>query len=409
MAEFFRVKTRQQVLSHLERLEPLGEEQVGLEDCLGRILSRGVTAQEDLPAFVRSTVDGYAIRARDTFGAGESTPSLFTIKGEVLVGRLPQMKVSAGEAVWIPTGGALPEGADAVVMMEHTERIDPQTLEVYRSVAPGENTIRIGEDFRRGQEALPKGWAIRPQDVGLLAALGVDRPWVFKRPRVAVLSTGDEVVEPSEMPPLGMVRDVNGPALLAMIQKEGAIPLWCGIARDESADLRGICERALAEADCLCISGGSSVGTRDYMFEVLENWKGVDILVHGMAIRPGKPTMLAMMGKKPILGLPGHPASALMVFHLIGRPMLDALSGRKYPHRPPPLRARVTRNLASAQGREDFFRVRLMIKDGELWADPVLGASGLIRTWVMADGLMRIDAELEGINSGEWVEVELFQ
>jgi molybdopterin molybdotransferase len=293
-------------------------------------------------------------------------------------------------------------------MVEDTGVMDSRTIEVYRTVAPTENTVRRGEDVGRGQEVLPRGWTLRPQDLGILAALGCERIWVHRRPVVAVLSTGDEVIPPAGKPRPGQVRDVNGAAICAMLAWEGATPLPLGIVPDKKNLLEERCREGLGQADSLLLSGGSSVGTRDYALEALTGLEGAEILAHGVAVRPGKPTLLARVGEKPLMGLPGHPVSAMVIFHILGRPLLDKLSGRVHAHRPAPILARLTRNLASAQGREDYVRVTLEERDGERWAIPVLGGSGLIRTLVKAQGLVRVDAQSEGIYQGEWVEVEVF-
>jgi molybdopterin molybdotransferase len=273
-------------------------------------------------------------------------------------------------------------------------------------LAPGENLVAEGEDVKQGEEMLPAGWPLRPQDVGLLAALGLENLWVHRKPTVAILSTGDEVVPAGATPGPGQVRDVNGPSLAALVQREGTVPLRLGVVADQRERLRVRCREGLERADCLLLSGGSSVGARDYAVEVLEALEGAEILAHGIAVKPGMPTLVARVGAKPLLGLPGHPVSALVIFHILGRPLLDRLCGRTYPRRPRPVRAQLARNLASTQGREEYVRVTLREEDEKMWARPVLGASGLIGTLVRAEGLVRIDQNVEGVNRGEWVEVE---
>jgi len=405
---FFRVKKRHEVVAEFQKFTAVSEEQVSLWDGLGRVLSRAVHALEDLPSFVRATMDGFAVQARDTFGASEGHPALLRLVGEVRMGEPARRAIGASEAMRVATGGMLPEGADAVVMVEHAELLDSETLEVYRSVAPWENVVRPGEDVAAGQEVLPAGWALRPQDLGLLAALGRTSLWVHRRPRIAVLSTGDEVLPVDREPSPGQVRDVNGVAVSSWVAKEGGIPIPMGIIPDSPEQLSNSFRDALAIADGLMVSGGSSVGTRDFLMEVIEGLEGAEIMAHGIAVRPGKPTVVARVGDKPLLGLPGHPVSALVILHLLGRPLLDRLCGRVYPNRPRPFKARLTRNLASAQGREDYVRVVLEERQGELWARPLVGSSGLIGNLSRADGLVRIDSLCEGIYSGEWVEVESF-
>jgi|Deesub1362B_J571_1020462.scaffolds.fasta_scaffold05331_2 molybdopterin molybdotransferase len=406
MGEFFRVRSPSELLAEMDRFASTGEEVVPLEEALDRVLSRDVLCPHDLPPFARATMDGYAVKASDTFGASESLPALLQVVGEVPMGEEPDFSMGAGEAARIATGGMLPSGADAVVMVEHTQVVDESTVEIYKSVAPGEHMVSKGEEARAGERILPEGWVLRPQDVGLLAALGMDRVWVHRRPLVAILSTGDEVVPVEVVPPPGKVRDVNSYCLGALVRRWGGIPVHLGIVPDSPQELEARCREGLERADFLLLSGGSSVGSRDYALKVILSLDGSEILAHGVAIKPGKPTLLASVGGKPVLGLPGHPVSASIVFAVVGRPLLDRLSGRRFAHRPRPIPARLARNLASAQGREDYVRVTLEERDGELWAKPVLGASGLIATLVRAEGVIRIDAQAEGLERGSLVEVE---
>lgn len=408
MIHFFRVRSRQQVVAELQRFSPTGQEEVELCNGLGRVLSRSVRADEDLPQFLRATMDGFAVQAKDTFGASDAQPALLRLVGEVRMGEAAHGAIESSQAVRVATGAMLPEGADAVVMIEHAELLDAETLEVYKSVAPWENVVRPGEDVAAGQEVLPAGWTLRPQDLGLLGALGITKLWVHRKPTIAVFSTGDEVVPIDRQPGPGQVRDVNGVSVCAWVTLEGGTALPMGIIPDRPEQLSKGFAEALRAADALIVSGGSSVGIRDFLMEVLQKLEGAQVLAHGLAVRPGKPTLVADVCGKPFLGLPGHPVSALVILHLLGRPLLDRLCGRVYPHRPRPFRARLTRNLASAQGREDYIRVAIEEKQGELWARPLLGSSGLIGNLSRAEGLVRIDPLCEGLYSGEWVEVESF-
>jgi molybdopterin molybdotransferase len=407
MVEFFQVQSLEQAVAHLESFDPVGEEQVSLEFALDRALSRPLTSTEDLPPFPRATMDGYAVRAQDTFGASEGSPALLQLTGESLMGQAPSVSVHQGEAVRIATGAMLPEGADAVVMVEYTDNLDDETLEVYRSLAPGQNVVAKGEDVTKGKVILPAGWPLRPQDIGLIAALGIDKPWVHQRPVVAILSTGDEVVPVGEQPRLGQVRDTNGPAIAALVMRAGGVPLNLGVVPDKRDLLEERIREGLTRSHCVMLSGGSSVGARDYALEVIKGLEGAEILAHGLAVKPGKPTLIVRVGAKPVLGLPGHPVSALVIFHILGSPLLDRLCGREFPRKPRPIRAQIARNLASAQGREDYVRVTLSEEVGEITAHPVLGSSGLIGNLVRAEGLVRIDRNSEGLSRGEWVEVEL--
>ncbi|MEJ5375287.1 MAG: gephyrin-like molybdotransferase Glp [bacterium] len=408
MIRFFRVRSRQEVVEEFEKFSPVGQEQVQLWGALGRVLYGGIVAQEDLPHFPRATMDGFAVKAKDTFGASDGQPALLRLVGEVPMGLAPEKAIGDSDTMRVATGSMLPEGADAVVMIEHAEQLDSETLEVYRTVAPWENVVRPGEDVAVGQEVLPSGWTLRPQDLGLLGALGMTQLSVFRKPTVAVFSTGDEVVPISSKPGPAQVRDVNGITVCSWVEIHGGIAHYMGIIPDRPEKLSRSFVEALEKADAVMVSGGSSVGTRDFLMEVLEGLEGVEVMAHGLAVRPGKPTLVAGVGGKPFLGLPGHPVSALVILHLLGRPLLDRLCGRRYPFRPRPFRARLSRNLASAQGREDYVRVTLEERQGELWAVPLLGSSGLIGNLSRAEGLVRIDPLSEGLYKGEWVEVESF-
>ena len=306
----------------------------------------------------------------------------------------------------------LPEGADAVVMVEYTAEHPDQTLEVRRAVAPGENVLQPGEDVQAGELLFEAGTQLRPQDIGLLAALGIVRLAVYQRPRVVILSSGDEIVPINQRPGPGQVRDANAYLAAAQVQTWGGLPSIRGILPDEFAALRAALAGALSEADLILISGGSSVGVRDLTLAAIQDLPGAEVLVHGVAIRPGKPTILAAVGEtgaRPLLGLPGHPASAAVVMEVLGRPLLEQLSGLKA--QPPwgrTVTAALSRNLAGASGREDYVRVRLRREADNLWADPVLGPSGLISPLVNSDGLVMIPLGVEGLVKGEQVEVRLF-
>ena len=382
-------------------------EKVPLLEALGRRLAEEMAAVDDVPGFDRSTMDGFAVRARDTFGASESLPAYLDVGGEVFMGREPEGKVSVGQAWRIPTGGMLPGGADAVVMVEHTEELDALTIGVNKPVAPGDHVVRAGEDITAGGVVLPAGHLIRPQDLGLLSAVGVTGVPVVKRHRVGIISTGDEVVEPELTPGPGQARDINSYVLYGQVLAAGGEPVLFGIARDEFDVLLDMLRRAVVECDLVLLSGGSSVGTRDVASRVLDTLGTPGVLFHGISIKPGKPTVGAVVDGKPVFGLPGHPVSAAVVFELFITPLLKHGSYIDYPLEFP-VRARIKRNMRSAAGREDYLRVRLARENGDITAEPVLGKSGLISTMVRADGLARIPAEKEGVEAGEYVDVKLF-
>lgn len=408
--EFFRLKTREEVLALFSRFAPVGEEEVPLIQAGGRVLARSLPAPEDVPAFFRASMDGYAVNAADTFGATPGLPQYLEVAGEVPMGVAPAMAVGPGQAARIATGGMLPEGADAVVMVEYAEELPDGTLEVRQPVAPGDNVLQPGEDVRQGEVLFPAGRRLRPQDLGLLAALGVDLLPIHCRPRVAVISSGNEIVPVSQQPGPGQVRDANAYFTAARVEEGGGLPRLWGIVPDDFAALRQVLAAALGEADLLLISGGSSVGTRDLTLDAIQDLPGAEVLVHGVAIRPGKPTILADVGGKALLGLPGHPASAAVVMHVLGKPLLARLSGAgdPAPSWGGRVAARLSRNLAGASGRDDFVRVRLRQEGEILWADPVLGASGLLSPLVKSDGLMTIPMGVEGLLRGDAVTVELF-
>lgn len=407
MKEFFHVLDMESILALKDRFEIVGTESVILMDALGRTLAQEVTAPADVPGFDRSTMDGFAVQAASTFGASEANPAYLEVVGAVSMGKAPTVAVEAGQAMQIATGGMLPPGADSVLMVEHTDTIGEGTIEAHRSVAPGQNMVAKNEDVTQGQVLLPIGRCLRAQEIGLLAASGCKDVTVYRRPRVGIISTGDEVVPMDVEPAVGQIRDINTHTLAALIQGARAQAVSYGIVGDHYDDLHSTCRKALAENDMVLISGGSSVGLRDLTLDALEALEHSQVLAHGISIRPGKPTILVQCGTKAIWGLPGHVASAMVVFMTVVRPFLEYLGGRE----PQPLvkvKARLSRNLASVQGRVDFVRVRLTETDGEPIAEPILGQSGLIHTMVAADGLVGIDMNSEGLDQGAPVDVMLF-
>ncbi|RDV83671.1 molybdopterin molybdenumtransferase MoeA [Ammonifex thiophilus] len=383
-------------------MRPWPVEEVGLGDALGRVLAQDLAAKEDVPGFDRSTVDGYAVRAADTFGASEGLPAILRLAGEVCMGSPPEKGLTHGEAWRISTGGMLPEGADAVVMVEYTEELDEETVAIYRPVAPGENVVRRGDDVQAGRVILPAGRRLRPADVGLLATCGWDRVPVFRKPRIGVIGTGDEIVEVGQVPGPGQVRDVNTWSLAAAVTAAGGEPVRYGVVRDRLPEIKEMLARALEECDGVCLAGGSSVGVRDLTLEAIEDLPGTKVLFHGLAVRPGKPTLGAVVNGKPVVGLPGHPVSALVVFHFLFRPLLEPEK-----ENPLPLRARLTRSLSSAPGREDFVPAELGVEEGVTIARPILGKSGLIAWLARAQALIHLPLDAEGAAAGDWVDVFL--
>jgi molybdopterin molybdotransferase len=410
MKEFFTVTDINDVFAHLPDFSVVGEKRIHILDALGYVIASDIKAERNIPEFARSTMDGYAVCAASTFGASEANPAYLTIVGTIAMGELPPGPVRPGEAMRIPTGGMMPDGADGVVMIEHTAEIDATMLEVYRSVPPTHHVIARGEDFASGSSLIQTGTRIRPQEMGLLAAMGLEQIAVFKKPKIGLISTGDEIVSIDATPGPGKIRDINTYTLSGQIMAAGAIPVIYGIVTDDVGLLHAACAKILTETDMVIISGGSSVGMRDVTIDAIQRFDGAEILVHGIPISPGKPTLLARVEGKAVWGLPGHVTSAMVVFDRIVRPFIDSISGvDPARHAPAPrIPARLTRNVASAQGRVDYVRVRLVEKENELTAEPILGKSGLLSTMLKAHGLIEIDRNVEGLEKGSMVPVILF-
>ncbi len=408
--EILPVKEARQML--VELCSPLSQEEVSLEDAFGRVLAEDVFSSEDLPGFDRSTVDGYAVKAEDTYGAGESLPVLLELKGYVNVGEDVSISINHGQTLYVPTGGMLPEGADSVVMIEYTEKLDEGTVAVYRSVSVGENVIKSDEDIREGEKVFSKGHKLRPQDVAALSALGITRIKVYRRPHVAIIPTGDEVVPPGVPKKKAEVRDVNSFTLSGMVLSEGAVPVRFPVVRDDRDALKDTLQRAIEQADVVLITGGSSVGTRDYTREVVESLGPPGVLFHGVQMRPGKPLLGASVEDRFVFGLPGHPVAVGICFDEFVRPVLRRLSGlatKDFIPERKTLKARLRVNIPSRPGLREYVRVRLVDERGTLWAEPVFGKSGLIRTLVSADGVVPVPEDSNGLYEGETVEVLLFE
>lgn len=377
-------------------------------EALDRVTVAPLAAPHPLPTFRRGTMDGYAVRAADTYGATGSLPAFLQVVGEVAMGRPPNVTLSPGQAAIIHTGGALPETADAVVQVENTQPVGDGEIEVVKAVAAGENVIQVGEDVATGEEILPAGHWLRPQDLGGLLALGITEVPVARKPRVALIATGDEVIPPDQEAGPGQVRDINSYTTAAQTLRAGGEPLLYGIIPDDLPALEAAAARAMAEADLLVFSAGSSVSVRDATALVIAGLGEPGILFHGVAIRPGKPTIGAVVEGKPAIGLPGNPASAMNLFDLLVAPTIHRLLDCHNPPQRSVARARVARNVAATPGREDRVPAKLVRRDGELWAEPVFGKSNLIYTLVHADGTFVVPLDAAGVTAGEWVEVRLF-
>lgn len=408
MAHFLTLQSVDRILELIGGFAPLAAEDLRLEHCSGRVLAAPFAAPENLPGFARSTMDGYAVRAGDVFGASEGSPALLEYVGECLMGEEPSLTIGPGEAARIWTGGMLPEGADAVVMLEYARSAGDRRVELTRPAAPLENVIEADEDAVRGQELLPGGTLLRPQEIGLLAALGQRIVAVRRKPRVAVISTGDEVAPVDGKLKPGQIRDINSYTLTALAAAAGGDARALGIAGDDKEELAGLVTNALKWADVLLVSGGSSAGMRDFTVHAFTA-VGADILAHGVAISPGKPLIMARRGERSLWGLPGHAASALVCAEVFIRPLLRRLLGTAGEEtRSKGLKATLTRPVASAQGRRDYIRVRLASgPDGGLAATPVMGKSGLITTLVEAEALIICPEDREGLDAGRIVDVHL--
>ena len=411
-------------------------ERIAVADALDRVLVAPLTAPHDLPGFPRSTVDGYAVAAQDTYGASEGLPALLDVVDEVAMGEAADVRLDEAQCALVHTGGMIPRDADAVVMVENTQRVGgkegkggkselgpaaplslispvslvslfpPFSIEVSRPVAVGQNVIQIGEDVRQGDLVLAAGHQIRPQDIGGLLALGIVAIDAAVAPRVGILSQGDEVVPPEQTPGPGQVRDINSYTLAALTRRAGGVPVMHPVVPDRLEALQNAARNALADCDLLVISAGSSVSYRDMTAQVIQGLGEPGILVHGVSVKPGKPTILAVCDGKPVFGLPGNPVSAMVIFDLFVTPAIRLLLGAQ-PVAKTQIPARLARNIASATGREDFVQVRLETRDGERWAVPVFGKSNLIYTLIRSDGVVRIPQDSNGVAQGSWVTVEL--
>lgn len=378
----------------------VGTETVPLEEAAGRVLAGDVSAETDLPGFARSTVDGYAVRAGETVGASDALPSVFRMKGRVAMGAGAGFTLGPGECAYVPTGGEVPAGVDAVAMVEYAEALGDEVL-IGRPVAVGENMVLPDEDFAAGEVVVRAGRRLSPQEVGALAAVGRPTVEVRRRPVVGVISTGNEVVPVDAVPGRSEVRDVNSYVCRAFVAERGCEPRFYGIVRDDEGALRSVLERAAGECDAVLISGGSSKDDRDMGARTIAELG--EVLVHGIALAPGKPTIIGRAASTPVIGLPGHPASAFVVLLVIAGPLLARLSGDET-DRSRRARGRLAENVPSARGREDY--VRVTVSAGEV--RPVFAKSGLLNSLVRADGLLRVPAGREGYEVGDEVEVLLF-
>lgn len=416
------VKNKLKLYFGTEGFEPFCET-VSLRDSVGRYLAEEICSGTDIPQFTRSVVDGYAVVAKDTFGTGESSPVFLDVIGSVEMGKACAIRLEAGQAVYVPTGGMLPEGADAMVMVEYTEHLDDRTIAVYRPAAPNSGIMNRGDDFREGQLLFRRGHRITVKDVGMLAAIGKDRISVFQKPRVSILSTGDEIIDVSATPKPGEVRDINSYTITAFAEATGAAIGIVEKVPDVERQLRSALEDALAESDIVLLSGGSSAGNKDMTAEIVDSMGRPGVVTHGIAMKPGKPTIIGIIETKPndgiirnklVVGLPGHPMAAIVAYDVIVNDFMRryCFSNEEEPIR---LTARITENIHAGEGRETYQLVSLKRpaheqknESGTEWiAEPIHAKSGSISQLMMADGYVKISSLSEGVKVNSSVEVTL--
>lgn len=408
---FFKVVAPSEARAILTDIAPVATEAIETVRARGRVLAEDLTSQVDLPHFARAAMDGYAVLAKDTFGASASQPAYLKLAGTVEMGKEATRRVEKGEAIRISTGGMMPPGSDAVVMVEYTEEAAAGTVEFHRGVSPGQNVILIGDDIQKGAPVFSRGRRLRAHDLGALTGIGVSKITVYKKPRVALISTGDEIVAVDSEPLPGQVRNINQHSLAGLIDECGAELKDFGVVRDDREALKEALGRALEWADVVMLSGGSSMGAKDIALDVILSFPGAEMVFHGISVSPGKPTIFARAAGKPVLGLPGYPVSALVIFELFAAPLVRALGGENASAAgefKKTTRAILKTNVASQAGREDYIRVCLEKAGDKTYARPLPSKSGAIFTLVKADGMIRVDLNQEGIEQGEEVEVILF-
>lgn len=385
----------------------LEDEVLNMEEAVSRVTSSDLSASEDIPGFNRSSVDGYAVISSDTFGASESLPAQLLLSGEVKMGEKPLFSLEAGQTAYVPTGGELPVNADAMVMIEYTENFNDGFIYMNKSSAPGNHVVFKGDDLRTGDAVIKAGTRLRPQEIGIIAAMGYSQIPVKRKIRVGIISTGDEIIDINEKPIGSQVRDINSYALYAGLISYGAQPKLYGIVNDDFNNIKQAVEKALKHSDIVLISGGSSAGNRDETYKVIDSLGSPGILVHGIAVKPGKPTILGKIDNKAVIGLPGHPASAYSIFRIFVCHLLNVINGQQK-ELEPALRAEMACNYPSNNGREEFLPVKLTTANGKIYAHPVFGKSGLISILTAANGYIHISRGSEGIDRGNEVEVVLF-
>ena len=408
---FFKVLAPQEALQHLLSVAPVGIETVASVAARGRVLAADLHSAVDLPHFNRAAMDGYAVKSKDTFGASQSLPAYLKFAGVVEMGREASQQLNQGEAIRISTGGMMPPAADAVVMVEYTDETSSGLVEIHRGVSPWQNVIQIGDDIKKGDLVFPQGRRLRAHDLGALTGVGISTLSVYRKPRVALISTGDEIVDADTEPSPGQVRNINQHSLAGLVEEAGADLKDFGVIGDDRAALTGAIGAALEWGDLVLLSGGSSMGAKDIALETIMSFPDAEFVFHGISIAPGKPTIFAKACGKPVLGLPGYPVSALVIFDRFAAPTIRRLGGEAaaaLSRFAKTVKARLKTNVASQVGREDYVRVVLEGDSPSLIAEPLPSKSGAIFTLVKADGMVRIDMNQDGIEQGEEVDVILF-
>lgn len=400
------IKEAKDLIEKNFNVKPIKEE-VELLNSIDRVIYEDIVSQINVPNFRRSTVDGYAVNSKDIAGASESMPAMMNYKGEVFMGKIPEVNMNfPGDCVYVPTGGMIPEGADSVVMVEYTERVHEDTVLINKATAYGEKVVEIGEDIAKEEVIIKKGERLRPYEIGVLSSLGITKVPVCRKPKVAIISTGDEIVDPNKELKLGQIRDINSYLLQASIIEDGAIPINYGIIRDDFNLLKNTVEKAIEDTDIVLISGGSSVGKKDVTIDVINSLGDPGVFVHGIAIKPGKPTIIGNVKDKIVFGLPGHPLSAAIVYKIIAKHYIDKIAGAK--EEVFPIICKFNINYHSAKGREEYLPVTLNWQENEIIASPIFSKSGLISGFSKAYGFIKIDKNLEGIKKDEKVFVYRF-
>lgn len=406
MKPFLKLKSVDEVLAHIQAAKPLPPEIVDLDNACGRVIAHDLLAPCDLPGFDRATVDGFALAARDSFGASETAPALLQLVGSCHMGESPDLELQPGQAAPILTGAMLPAGADCTVMLEYSRPAGTGLVELTRPAAPGENIVRRDEDAGKGSLVIPAGRLLRPQEIGCLAAFGCTEIQVGGRPEVAIISTGDEIVPADATPGPGQVRDVNSHSVAALCRQAGASVRKSGIIRDDPERLGASIAAAMQTSDVVIVSGGSSAGSRDFTLATFMAQPQAELIAHGVAISPGKPFILVRSGAKYLIGLPGHVSGALICSRVFVLPLLMRLQGAASGIAPR-VTAALARSIASPMGRRDYIRCALSTNNDQLEANPLVGASALISSLVEADALAVCPENRDGLAKGEKVQLEL--